>query len=331
MSAPSSGPVGVSSAYWRGRRVVVAGATGFLGQSMSHRLATLQANVVHCSRSAGCDLRDPDQANRFFTTHLPQVVFNCAANQGGVAYQRECPGTILYDNALIQLNTLEACRLAGVERYVNLIPACAYPAEPRAEGYREEDFEAGAMHESADNYGITKRLAVMQAKHYARQFGVRVTAVVLANTYGPGDHFSANRSHVLAALVRKFFEAKRDDAHEVTVWGRGIAQRDLLYVDDAVTGTLLVVDHCSDSGLINIGGGRGYSVREIAETVRDVVGYGGQVLFDASRPEGPLKKILDITKLQANLGWTPPMPLEQGVQATLDWLEAHSTEVLVAT
>jgi len=105
----------------------------------------------------------------------------------------------------------------------------------------------------------------------------------------------------------------------------------LLYVDDAVTGTLLVVEHCPDAGLINIGGGRGYSVREIAETVRDVVGYGGQVRFDASRPEGPLKKILDITKLQANLGWTPPMPLEQGVQATLDWLEAHSTEVLVAT
>src|SRR5205807_9877304 len=133
---------------------------------------------------------------------------------------------------------------------------------------------------SADNYGITKRLAQMQAKHYARQFGFHVTAVALANTYGPGDHFSVNRSHVLAALLRKFFEAKRDDAAQVTVWGRGIAQRDLLHVDDAVSGTLLIVERCPDAGLINIGGGRGSSVREIAETVREVVGYGGRVLFD---------------------------------------------------
>jgi GDP-L-fucose synthase len=309
----------------------VAGGTGFLGRRIAARLSSLQANVINCSLSQGCDLRDRDQANQFFSTHQPQVVFNCAANQGGVEYQRLCPGSILYDNALIQLNTMEACRVNGVERYVNLIPACAYPAAPRHGGYREEELEAGAMHESADNYGATKRLALMQAKHYARQFGFRVTSVALANTYGPGDHFAAQRSHVLAALLRKFFEARRDGADEVTVWGRGVAQRDLLYVDDAVSGTLLIVERCPDAGLINIGSGRGYSVSEIAETVREVVGYRGRVRYDPARPEGPLMKVLDTTKLQFNLGWIPPMPLAQGVHETLVWLEAHSFEVLDVT
>jgi GDP-L-fucose synthase len=306
----------------------VAGGTGFLGRRIADHLSDLQAEVTSCSRSQGWDLRDPDQANRFFTSHRPDVVFNCAANQGGVEYQRLCPGTILYDNALIQINTLEACRVSGVERYVNLVPACAYPAEPRDGCYREEELEAGAMHESADNYGATKRLAVMQAKHYARQFGFRVTSVALANTYGPGDHFSPDRSHVLAALLRKFFEARRDGAPEVTVWGRGIAERDLLYVDDAVCGVLLIVERCPDAGLINVGTGRGTSVREIAETVGNVVGYRGHIRFDASRPEGPLKKTLDITKLQATLGWTPSTSLALGVRQTLTWLDAHSLEVL---
>jgi GDP-L-fucose synthase len=323
-------PASSSSSYWRGRRVVVAGGTGFLGRRIAQRLLGLHANVISCSRSEGCDLRDPEQAKRFFGVHQPQVVFNCAANQGGVEYQRLCPGTILYDNALIQLNTMEACRSAGVAHYVNLIPACAYPAAPQDGLYREDELEAGAMHESADNYGATKRLALMQAKHYARQFGFRVTSVALANTYGPGDHFDPQRSHVLAALLRKFFEARRDNAEDVTVWGRGVAERDLLYVDDAVTGTLLIVEHCPDIGLVNIGSGRGHTVREIAETVRDVVGYRGRIRFDVARPEGPLKKTLDIAKLRANLNWTPPMPLTQGIGETLIWLEAHSQEALTA-
>jgi GDP-L-fucose synthase len=203
---------------------------------------------------------------------------------------------------------------------VNIVAACAFPGEPRDGILREHEIDDGPLHPSADNYGISKRVALLQAKHYQAQYGLNVTSVVLANTYGPGDHVSADRSHVVGALVRKFFEAKRDMAPEVEVWGRGIAERDLLYVDDAVTGVLGIVERCPDAGLINIGTGRGTPIREIAETIREVIAYPGEIRFDPSRPEGPLKKTLDISRLRELLSWDPPTPLGSGLQATLAWL-----------
>jgi GDP-L-fucose synthase len=186
------------------------------------------------------------------------------------------------------------------------------------------------MHPSADNYGITKRLAVLQARHYARQYGVRTSSVVLANTYGPRDHFGPTRSHVLAALLQRVRQARDTAAPEVVVWGRGIAERDLLYVDDAIQGTLLVVEHCPDVGLMNIATGRGVSVREIAETVVQAVGYRGRVTFDASRPEGPLRKIFAVDRLRQTLGWSPPTQLAEGVRRTLAWLERGQNQEVAA-
>ena len=323
--------MGTDAARWQGKRVLVAGGTGFLGGHFARRLRQLGAEVTSCSRGEGVDLRDPLAAREAISRARPTVVINCAANQGGVAYQEECPGTILYDNTLIQLHTLDALRQVDPTiRYVNIIPACAYPAEPRDGAYRESELEAGPMHPSADNYGVTKRLAVLQARHYARQYGVASTCVVLANTYGPHDHFGPTRSHVLAALLERFREAHHTGAPEVVVWGRGLAERDLLYVDDAIEGTLRVVEQCPDAGLLNIGTGRGVSVREIAETVSGVVGYTGRITFDATRPEGPLRKILDIERLRQLLGWTPPTPLAEGVRHTLEWLETAQSEEAAA-
>lgn len=319
-------------AYWRDKRILVAGGTGFLGSHFVEHLQALGAVALSCSRGEGTDLRDPAAALRAVAEARPQVVINCAANQGGVAYQQECPGTILYDNALIQLHLLEAVRrVSPVPRYVNIIPACAYPAEPREHGaYTEDEFEAGPMHASADNYGITKRLAVLQARHFARQYGVASSLVLLANTYGPRDHFGPTRAHVLAALLERFRDAQASGIGEVTVWGRGLAERDLLYVEDAVAGALMVVERCPDAGLVNIGTGRGNSVREIAETIARVVGYRGQIMYDATRPEGPLRKTLDTSKLQRLLGWTPPTALDEGVRRTLAWLESAQAQEVAA-
>ena len=289
------------------------------------------AEALSCSRGEGVDLRIPEQAVQAVADARPHVVINCAANQGGVAYQEECPGTILYDNALIQLHTLEAVRRVDPEiRYVNIIPACAYPGEPRDVAYQEDEFEAGPMHLSADNYGITKRLGVMQARHYARQYGVATSCVVLANTYGPHDHFGPNRSHVLAALLQRFRLARDTSTDEVVVWGRGIAERDLLYVDDAIRGVLHLVERSPDAGLVNIGTGRGVSVREIAETIARTVNYRGRIVFDSTRPEGPLRKTLDISRLRTLIGWSPPTALADGVRQTLEWLERTPVQEVAA-
>jgi GDP-L-fucose synthase len=308
--------------------VAILGGRGFLGSHLSKRLEGHGATVLTCDRRTEHDLRRLDRATAFLDEAKPDVVFNLAANQGGVAYQAECPGTILYDNSLIMLNVLEAVRLAGVPRLVNIIAACAYPDNPRDGMLREDEFEAGPMHESADNYGISKRLAVMQAKHYRRQYDMGITSLVLANCYGPRDHFSSERSHVLAALLRRFLDARRDGSDEVIVWGRGIAERDLLYVDDAITGMLFALDRCADAPLLNIGTGHGSAVAEIAETIRLAVGYKGKVTFDPSKPEGPLKKILDVTRMRNLLDWTPPTSLASGVGQTLHWLEEHYEEAV---
>ena len=313
-------------AFWAGQRVLITGGTGFLGQHFSRFLTALDARVISCTRSSGCDLRDPSKARATLCAERPDVVIHLAANQGGVAYQRTCPGTILHDNVLMAVNTMEAARLAGVSRYVNLIAGCAYPGETPDGLLREDDIDAGPLHPSADNYGISKRVALLQAKHYRAQFGLNITSLVLANTYGPGDHFSSTRSHVVGALLRKFFEAVRTDAREVEVWGRGVAERDLLYVDDAVVGTLLAVEREPETDLLNIGTGVGVAVGDIARTIAKVIGYTGTLAFDASKPEGPLKKTMDITRLRQLLGWAPPTSLEDGIKATLTWLDAHHAE-----
>jgi GDP-L-fucose synthase len=306
-----------------GLRAVVAGGAGFLGARMAERLRLLGADVRVCSRASGCDLRDLGQARAAMADARPDIVFNFAAHQGGIAYQQVCPATMFFDNVQIVVNTMEAARLAGARQYVNVIAACAYPGDPRDGVLREDEFEAGPMHESADNYGMSKRVAVMQAKHYRRQYGLRTTSLVLANCYGPRDHFSRTQSHGLAALLRRFVEAKREGSPRVEVWGRGIAERDWLFADDAIDGMLRALDRCPDVDLLNIATGRGTSTRLLAETIRDVLGYEGDIVYDATKPEGPLKKTLDVAKMGSLLDWMPPTSLSCGIEKTRDWLEAN--------
>lgn len=222
--------------FWNNKRVVVTGGKGFLGSKVISLLKSKGVEAISCSRTSGCDLRELGQAVRFFVEHKPEIVINCASNQGGIAYQKLYPSTIYYDNLLMGANTMEAARLAGVEKYVNIIAGCAYPGKPRDGILREDEFEAGPMHSTVDNYGMTKRAAVMQAKCYQRQYGFQAISLILINLYGPGEHFHPDRSHALAALLRKFYEAKRNGLPEVVLWGTGRAIREWLYVDDAAEG-----------------------------------------------------------------------------------------------
>ena len=210
--------------YWVQRRVVVTGGRGFLGSQVMAQLVPLGANAVSCSRRDNCDLRSLDQALAFFKNHQPEIVFNCAAHQGGLAYQKLRPAEILYDNLLMGANTMEAARLAGVKKYVNVIAGCAYPGDPAGGILREAEFEAGPMHSTVENYGAAKRAAVTLAKFLRRQHGFDALSLILVNLYGPGEHFHPDRSHALAALIRKFYEAKRNGSREVILWGTGRAR-----------------------------------------------------------------------------------------------------------
>jgi len=308
---------------WAGKPVCVTGGQGFLGSRVMEKLRRLDAKAVSCSRSTGCDLRDLHQALRFLERHRPEVVFNCASNQGGIAYQGIAPGRIYFDNLLMGANTMEAARLQGVEKYVNIVAGCAYPGVPRDGTLRENEFDAGPMHSSVDGYGSTKRAAVAQAKAYRRQYGFSAISLILINLYGPGEHFHPDRSHALAALLRRFHDSKRQGLKEVSVWGSGEAVREWLYVDDAVEGILRAAESYDEPTPLNIAVGAGQSISELASIIAEIVGYEGEIVYDHSKPDGALLKTADIGKMKRVLDWAPPTPLRDGIRLTLDWFVKH--------
>ncbi|PIQ82941.1 MAG: epimerase [Candidatus Omnitrophica bacterium CG11_big_fil_rev_8_21_14_0_20_64_10] len=316
--------------FWKGKKVCVTGGRGFLGSRVMDRLDRLGAEAVSCSRRSGCDLKDLQQGLKFFRQHRPEIVVNCAAHQGGIAYQSRYPADTYYDNLLMGANTMEAARLAGVAKYVNIVAGCAYPGEPEGGRLREDQFEAGPMHPSVENYGMTKRAAVMQARCYARQHGFKGISVVLINLYGPGEHFHPDRSHALAALLKKFYDAKRSGAEKVVLWGSGRPVREWLFVEDAAEGILRAAERYEKPEPINVATGQGHTIAELAEMIREIIGYGGRIEYDASRPDGALRKTGEITRMQAELDWRPRTPIREGIRKTLAWLEAHYDQAVAA-
>jgi GDP-L-fucose synthase len=314
------------SDFWLNRQVCVTGGQGFLGSRVAMQLTQQGAGVVSCSRSTGCDLRCQDEALRFFQEHQPEIVVNCASNQGGIAYQKLYRGTIYYDNLLMGANTMEAARLAGVKKYVNIIAGCAYPGDPRDGILREEEFEAGPMHSTVENYGATKRAAVMQARCYRQQYDFHAISLILINLYGPGEHFHPDRSHALAALLRKFYEAQQGNKPEVVLWGTGRAVREWLYVDDAANGILRAAERYDDIEPLNIAVGHGYTIAELAAMIGEITGYEGRIVYDTSKPDGALCKTGDITKMKAILDWEPSTPIHEGIRCTLEWFTEHYDE-----
>jgi GDP-L-fucose synthase len=318
----------MDNTYWNNRCVVVTGGKGFLGFRIMAQLQKQGATAISCSRRDGCDLRYLDQALRFFKFHKPDIIINCASNQGGIAYQKLYPGKIYYDNLIMGANTMEAARLAEVGKYVNIVAGCAYPGEPRDGILREDEFEAGPLHHTVENYGMTKRAAVLQAKCYRSQYDFQAISLILINLYGPGEHFHPNRSHALAALIRKFYEAARDNLPEVVIWGTGKPIREWLYVDDAAEGILRAVEHYNESAPLNIAVGTGHTIQELAAMIKEIVGYPGKIVNDPTKPDGAMRKTGDIRRMKAVLDWEPPTVMRNGILQTLKWLVENYDEAI---
>lgn len=318
----------MNPSFWNGRRVLVAGGTGFLGSHLIERLSEVDCLATAVSRRTGHDLRDLATARRALAEVRPEFAINCAGHQGGNAYQLLKPGELYFDNIMMGANLMEAARLQGVLKYVNLVPACAYPGYVTEDVLREEELDAGRLHESVDHYGITKRAAYSQAKAYHKQYGFVGISLSLFNLYGPRDHFSPEQSHGLAALVRRFVEAKRSGAGEVVVWGTGRAVREWIYVADGVEGILRAAERYSEVELLNLCTGRGYSISELAESIKNVVGYKGKIVYDPQKPEGALVKVGSAEKMRRVLGWEPRVELTEGIRKTVEWFELNHEEAI---
>jgi GDP-L-fucose synthase len=312
--------------FWSDKRVTVTGGAGFLGQHVVRRLGRLGARTF-VPRQREYNLTSLDACLRCLLEHPCDVLVHAAAYYGGIGINVSEPAKLYYTNLVMGANLMEAARLAKVGKVVNVGTACSYPGYLEGE-LKEEDLWSGPCHASVVNYGLTKKMLAVQAQAYKKQYGLDAIHLILTNLYGPGDSYNPERSHVVAALVRKWVEADLNKAPEIEVWGTGKPIREFLYVEDCADAIVLAAEKYDDVTLpLNIGTGVGTSIRELVETINAVTGYRGKLAWNADKPDGAAKKVLDVTRMRRVLdGWTPPTDLRTGLAKTIAWYKANKAE-----
>ena len=306
-------------AFWSGRRVAVTGGAGFLGKAVVRQLEELDAEV-DVIRSADHDLRVPVRARE--AVEGAQVVIHLAANVGGIGFNRRNPAPLAYDNLMMGTNVFEQSRLAGVEKLVAACSVCAYPKHT-AVPFSEDDLWTGYPEESNAPYGLAKKMLLVLSDAYRRQYGFDSCAPVIANLYGPDDNFDLEDSHVIAAMVRKFVEAADAGHDQVTLWGTGSPSREFLYVDDAARGLLLCAEGLDTSDPVNLGTGVETRIRDLADAISRLAGFEGEIVWDASRPDGQPSRYLDVSRARELLGFESEVVLEDGLRQTVESFRAQ--------
>jgi len=295
----------------RGKRVFVAGHRGMVGGALVRRLAREDAEIVTVSRSE-IDLLDQTATNRWFAANRPQVVFHAAAKVGGIVANNTLRAEFIYDNLLIATNVIHAAHVNGVEKLLFLGSSCIYP-KLAPQPLREESILTDKLEPTNEPYAIAKIAGLKMVESYRRQYGSDFISIMPTNLYGKGDNYHPEYSHVVAALIRRFHEAKRSGAPSVTVWGTGTPRREFLYVDDMADASIHLMKNYSDGALVNVGSGEDITIAEFARVVATTVGYTGEITFDPSKPDGTPRKLLDVGKL-AKLGWRASTSLEDGMK-----------------
>jgi len=294
-----------------GKRVFVAGHRGMVGSALVRRLVRENVALMTVPRSE-VDLRDQAAVFAWFARAKPQVVFLAAAKVGGIVANNTLRAEFIYDNLAIATNVIHAAHVNGVEKLMFLGSSCIYP-KLAAQHLREDAMLTGALEPTNEPYAIAKIAGIKMVEAYRSQYGADFINVMPTNLYGPGDNYHPEYSHVVAALIRRFHEAKRSDAAEVVVWGTGTPRREFLYVDDMADACLHLMKTFSAPELVNIGTGEDITIADFARVAAAAVGYRGRISFDPSRPDGTPRKLLDVSRLAA-LGWRATTPLEEGIR-----------------
>ena len=295
----------------KGRSVYVAGHRGMVGSALVRRLAGEDVKLVTADRRE-VDLCNQAAVFDWFAKVRPQVVFLAAAKVGGIVANNALPAEFIYDNIAIAANVIHAAHRNGAEKLMFLGSSCIYP-KLAPQPLREESVLTGPLEPTNEPYAIAKIAGIKIAEAYRSQYGCDFISVMPTNLYGPGDNYHPEMSHVVAALIRRFHEAKVSGAKGVVVWGTGTPRREFLYVDDMADACVHLMKTYSGAGLINIGTGEDITIAEFARVVAEVVGYSGEISFDTSRPDGTPRKLLDVSRL-AGLGWRATTSLEDGLK-----------------
>jgi GDP-L-fucose synthase len=303
-------------------RAYVAGHRGLVGSAIVRALRARGQVDVLTRTHAELDLTRQADVERFFARERPRFVILAAARVGGIVANDTYSGEFIRDNLLIQTNVIDSAWRNSVEKLCVLGSSCIYP-KLAPQPIKEDYLLTGPLESTNAAYAIAKIAGVEMARSYRKQYGMRCICPMPTNLYGPDDNFDLEKSHVLPALLRKFHEAKRGGAPRVIVWGTGTPKREFLHVDDLADAVLFLMEHYDEPDPVNVGVGVDISIRDLALLIQRIVGYTGELVFDASKPDGTPRKLLDVSKIKA-LGWHARISLEEGIRRTYEWYRTAS-------
>lgn len=308
--------------YWADRTVLVTGGTGFLGSTLTRYLRERGALKVVAVGSKDYDLMRQTEVERMFEEHSPDLIFNLAARVGGIGANMERPADLYLSNLLIGTYVLEEARKRGTPKTVLAGTICAYPKFTPVP-FQESALWDGYPEETNAPYGIAKKALLVHAQANRQQYGQNAIYLLPVNLYGPGDKFNEAVSHVIPALIKKCVEAKERGDDSVVVWGTGSATREFLYVDDAAEGLILAAESYDEPDPVNLGSGHEVSIRDLAEMIAKLSGFEGDLVWDASKPDGQPRRRLDTSRAEKEFSFVARTPLEEGLRATIDWYVSH--------
>jgi GDP-L-fucose synthase len=297
--------------------IFVAGHRGMVGSAIARRLAAEGYSRLLLRTRAELDLTRQSAVDEFFASERPEYVFLAAAKVGGILANSTRPAEFIGENLAVQSNVIDAAYRNGAKKLLFLGSSCIYP-KFAPQPIREESLLTGALEPTNEWYAIAKIAGIKMAQAYRAQFGFSTIALMPTNLYGPGDNFDLQTSHVVPAMIRKFHEAKAAGAAEVTLWGSGTPRREFLHVDDLADAALFAMLHHDSEQILNAGTGNDLTIAELADTIRSITGFEGNIVWDTSKPDGTPRKLLEVSRL-ASLGWKARIPLRAGLEATYKW------------
>lgn len=314
--------------FFNGKKIVIAGGGGFFGSHIADHLKKVQCDILIPNTKDGIDFRRHEDCISYLSITKPNLVINCAANQGGIGYHQGRQADLFLDNLLMGANLMHASHKMGVKKFINIVAGCSYPGYLKSGEMNEEDYWNGWVHDSIFSYGFARKASTVYGLALKRQHNFNSIHLIMANMYGPGEHFNPQQSKALAGLIKKIYEAKKKRQPTVEIWGTGKPVRDWLYVKDGAEAILRAASLYNEVDPLNIATGIGISVTELAETIKDVLGYKGKFVYNTSRPDGALHKLFGIKKMKKVLKWMPSTPLKKGIKETVKWFDKNYKQAI---